>query len=915
MLKFFPRILDALRAKARAESYALLAGLLVGLGVSPLALADREAQAARYYEDALARYERRDDAGAIIQLKNALKEDARMLPALVLLGQAHLRKGEPAAAERVFADAERLGAARGQIAVYQAQAYLDQGKSRALLEKFGADGLAPQARLDMLLLRARAQISLSQLDAAMTGARQAEQIKGGEARALALQAQIHLKSGRAREAGAAVQRALQLSPRNADAWNMQASIAHTQGDLQAAARDYGRALEAQPLHLDARLARAAVYLDLQRDNDAKADIDYLLRHFAYDPRGAYLRALYYSRRGDAAGARTALQEATRTLGQLSPEFLAASDQLTLLGGLAHHALGEFERAKTYLNAYLGKHPREAGARKLLGSIYLAERQFERAVAMLQPALSANPDDARAMSMLGAAYMGLGNHGKAALLFQEAAHASDSPDIQAGLGISLLSTGQKEAGFDALLRAYRQAPATSQTGVPLALAYLKRGEAGRAVAIVEEILKREPGNISTRNLLGVAKLATGDRAGARAAYVAAIQAAPSFYTAHLNLARLDEADGQLERARQRYLGILKVRPGHADAMLELARLEEGAGRVDEAIRWLDKARSLRGQDVRAPLALHGLYLRLGRAQQALEAAKDAQAIAPNHPAALMALAQGQIAVGNPDLAKTTLRRLTQAAAFNASWLTQTAARQMQIGDTESAAYSLSKALLADAGFRPARMLQARLNVQTGKLDEAEKQAQALLAQGSAQAEALRLLGEIRLAQQRKSEAVEAYRRAYADDAGSDSLFGLYGALLATSQAPEAARLMADWRGRHPADRPAAHALGEAWLALGDATRARAVYRELVLSDPKDARAHNNLANVLLQQGDPAALRHAEQAHALAPSQPQVNDTLGWVLVQQGQVEKGLRYLREAALRAPDDPDIRAHVDQALLKMRR
>lgn len=78
----------------------LMAGLLAGLGLSPLAQADRAADAARYYEDALSRYERRDDAGAIIQLKNALKEDARMLPALVLLGQAHVRRGEFAAAER-----------------------------------------------------------------------------------------------------------------------------------------------------------------------------------------------------------------------------------------------------------------------------------------------------------------------------------------------------------------------------------------------------------------------------------------------------------------------------------------------------------------------------------------------------------------------------------------------------------------------------------------------------------------------------------------------------------------------------------------------------------------------------------------------------------------------------------------------
>jgi len=141
-------------------------------------------------------------------------------------------------------------------------------------------------------------------------------------------------------------------------------------------------------------------------------------------------------------------------------------------------------------------------------------------------------------------------------------------------------------------------------------------------------------------------------------------------------------------------------------------------------------------------------------------------------------------------------------------------------------------------------------------------------------------------------------------------------MASGQAQEAARLMADWRKRHPADRAAAHALGEAWLALTDLPRAGAVYAELVRGDDRDARAHNNLANVLLrQENHAAALKHAERARALAPNQPQVNDTLGWVLVRQGQVDKGLRYLREAALRAPDDPEIRAHLEQALGRQRR
>ena len=893
---------------------ALLLAVCLSGGLVSQVFADTAEQAARYYEDALSRYERRDDAGAVIQLKNALKQDRRMLPALVLLGQVYLRQSQPAAAENVLADAERLGAARAQIAVLQAQAYYDQGKFRALIDKFSANNLPPAQQVDMLLLRARAYFDLTQFDAATAAAQQAARSPGGEARGLALLSKIHLNAGRVDQARTLVRQALIRSPRDADALTMLASISHAQGALETAAREYGQALAINPDQRDARLARAAIWLDLKRDAEAKIDIDYLQQKFPTDPRGIYLGAVYHERRGDNARALNAMRELARVVDQLPTLHGAAADQLQLLGGLSHFALNEYERAQKYLEMYLERHAEATGVRKLLASIYLSSRQPERAIAVLQPAQTASPNDGRVLAMLAEAYMAQGNHTKAASLFKEAAGADRSADIQTGLGVSLMRSGQNDAGFATLQNAYQQGGANSRAGVPLALAYMQRGEPKRAIPIVEDMLKREPRNISAHNLLGMARQAAGDRAGARAAYGQAVQIAPNFYIAHLNLARIDELDGQPDKARARYLAILKVAPNHTDAMLELGRLEEGAGRFAEAVRWLEKARNARGRDLRPNLALHELYLRHGQARQALDAAKDAQAIGPENPAALMALAQGQIAVGNTELARVSLGRLAQIVSFHSPRLTRIAAMQLQIGDREAAAYTLSKAVLADANYLPARLLEVRMALRSGNIGTAEKQATALLAQDARNLDIQQVIGEIRVAQKRYPEAVNAYQNIYTANPTQQNLFGLYGALLAAGKRQEAANLMGAWYQRYPKDRAVAHALGESWIALNDLPRARTIYQQILRLDPQDARAHNNLATVLLQMGDPAALMHAEKAQSLAPNQPQVNDTLGWILVRQGQTQKGLRYLREAVLRAPEDAQIQAHLAAALAQQK-
>jgi hypothetical protein len=72
--------------KHRNLLLALLLALMAGPG--PGRAGPKQEDAVRYYEDALTRFQRDDTAGAIVQLKNALQQDPRMLTARVLLGRA-----------------------------------------------------------------------------------------------------------------------------------------------------------------------------------------------------------------------------------------------------------------------------------------------------------------------------------------------------------------------------------------------------------------------------------------------------------------------------------------------------------------------------------------------------------------------------------------------------------------------------------------------------------------------------------------------------------------------------------------------------------------------------------------------------------------------------------------------------------
>jgi Flp pilus assembly protein TadD len=108
------------------------------------------------------------------------------------------------------------------------------------------------------------------------------------------------------------------------------------------------------------------------------------------------------------------------------------------------------------------------------------------------------------------------------------------------------------------------------------------------------------------------------------------------------------------------------------------------------------------------------------------------------------------------------------------------------------------------------------------------------------------------------------------------------------------------------------LADRSLASKDFKPAISLLEGVLKQNPNNAVALNNLAWAYQQEKDPRALGTAEQAYKVAGDNPGVMDTLGWMLVEQGNTTRAVPLLQKASGLSPDSPEIRYHLAVSLHK---
>ncbi len=302
-----------------------------------------------------------------------------------------------------------------------------------------------------------------------------------------------------------------------------------------------------------------------------------------------------------------------------------------------------------------------------------------------------------------------------------------------------------------------------------------------------------------------------------------------------------------------------------------------------------------------------YAMAGKGPEADEALKKALEIQPDHPKSVLAM---------------SIILLEQADSLAAREKTAEAEAKLK------EAQEMAERLLDDGlkGPEQVQVARARAVRARGQNEEALKGIEIGLQQYPNSAPLHCAKADTLLQMDKIKEAEPSYREAMRL-APKDPHYvrGTILLLLLDERPEEAAALANEAREQFPGDPKIQLAAGDALVAAAyrsaDATQieagidsALAAYEEALILVPDLPPAANNVALLLADRAQ--QLERAERLATNAVARDKKNnlyaDTLGWVWVQQGEYQKGVKILREVIKRAPKNSAVKYHLGTALAK---
>ncbi|MDF1581841.1 MAG: PEP-CTERM system TPR-repeat protein PrsT [Methyloprofundus sp.] len=527
--------------------------------------------------------------------------------------------------------------------------------------------------------------------------------------------------------------------------------------------------------------------------------------------------------------------------------------------------------------------------------------------------------------------------------------SDSPDLLSLMGLAYSGKGEQVQAETAFNKALRMDPGNLNAATYLARMALQRGNFAAADKYYQQILKYHPDHqptllmqekLSTRNqfqekdfdnalktaeklnkhypdqadplaLMGIAYIGKGDIEKAKNVFEQALKLEPGNPNAAINLALLTTQAGDFDTARIYYQQILQYHPNNLKALFMLADVEVKQGNKALALAYVQKAVEQNPEAMQPRVVLARFYLHTGDAQQALVTLNKIPTQYAAHPLLLETLGEAQLANKDWASAQHTLQKLLKLQPESAQAHYLIGAAYLANKDRSTAKSALFKGLKLNPDLLAASQLMTLMVTTETNLKDKDKFIQALKKAQPEHPQVMDIEAQLALTHGDASKAMVIYKKL--QQRYPDTSVWVKALARAQWQAGEKEVFLAtlnNWLQSHPHDVNMRYMQASAYMQLNKESEAKAALTQVIKQSPDYVPALNNLAWLSRNDDPKQALAYAERANQLSPKNPAVMDTLGVLLLQQGDKVKALALLDQAQALAPKNSSIVFHYAQAL-----
>lgn len=827
-----------------------------------------------------------DIRDAMNALRTAVRTQPDNLQAHRQLGVLQLRTYEAAAAEKELKTARAMGATEADLPVQLARAYLLQDHGKELLAAFPPPAATPELTAELLLLRAIAQVGQKDLEAAKASLAEAERLaprapnpRLAEARIAVAQHNLDLAERKAAEA-------LQLAPQRVDAMVLQAKILAAEGKTDDALQALDAALQIKPTLWTARLERANLLILKGYDVKAQQDVQTVLDEQPPSPAAAYLKAVLLTRTNNFIAADIIFQQLSKVTPQFTHGFYFQA--------ITQYNLGKTQQAIEAATRYAQHNQADPDGVKLQARILLGAGRNRQTLTVLVAATQRGMADAEMLDLLGRAYAAAGEPEQAVETFNKAAAmAPGSADILTHLATARMNASDPTATPMDFSRPADIKPSVANSTEAAVVAALSAGDLDKAGKALDD-LRTLVGDTETVGLLaGTLLMKQQDYEGAQKQFEALTRKYPNLIRARLGFAQLLLLESKTDEAHRLLTEALHMEPTNDAVLGALLQIDMAQGHPDQAVALMQAAVAAAPNNQAFLITLSDLQVRAGAPEKALALLDSARRPNVEQPAPLLeARARAQMAQNQTAAAIETYRKVVTLVPGNTTTVRQLVALQMGAKNWDAARHTLHEALLVHPG--DADLLRTLVGVTFAEQgeDSALSEIWKMQADPVNQVGARTLVPDLFMFTRHFRQAAEGYAALLKDNRTPELALLAAQAYQAAGQPALARKLLEEWLATEPGDVEVAKALAVLDIANNQLDDARRLLEGALQRQPGDVVALNNLAWIYGQQHDPRALETARRSFAIVP-EPHSADTLGWILLAQGDTARALPLLTQAA----------------------